>query len=386
MFTALASGMFASFGFQIVAGRYLTPDQYGKLSMFVGILSVMAAPGLSFQLNSAAQPRVDCKSDEEIRRLFQRRMGYAFSAACGLLVAVGTATPFLRSSFGFSWISVIALAIYAFPVTWEPVFFGVLQAEQRFQTIALLSTLQTFGKLVAVVGAITAGFDHTGIALCMTVTAAFISAGGVYQARNSSIGAPRHLSRRGIRITQFMILFWMAATVDVYLARATLDGATAGQYAAGSTLAKLVLLFALTIAQVQFPDLLKSRHRKNRYGIGIGIAVAAVGLVIAMTMSTAVDVLFGHQYLAPSLWVIPITNIPLALSIKYVYHLIALDAEEVSVLWVTLILLVITAEIALAIAFSEEMITLLLINGAANAVFMVISALEYRRHQLASKF
>ncbi len=378
MFASLAAGMFSAFIIQILLARYLDPGSFSEMAVFSNVLAVMAVPGLSIQLHTAAGCTSSSSIDRESSSLFTQRMAKSLRFSRLISGIVVLLMPIWVMWLDLSLLAVLALVLYSIPVVMEPLFIGVLQAEEAFGKIGITSSVQAGGKTLAVSVGIFLGFSAGQFALFITLAA---TCGGLVAAlfsRRSELPLVNYSSKRFLGRLLLLLLFWMYATADVYLARLFLPTAVAGQYAVGSLLSKLVIVVAMTVNQVDFPRLIQEQQSKPHPSFSRSATLpvlAAVAISVAMPIS--IPLLFGNGYYSPTLVLIPFAVLPLGLALFSLYALIALNPERrrAFLLQVSFLYLM---QISLARVAATSILTLVMISVLTNLIFLFCLDREIR--------
>lgn len=304
---SVAAANVAVFLFQIMAARITSPAMFGELIALLGIMLLIEAPGSTLQvlLSRAVQERASDTSD----RVLALDLGPLVAAALtvglaltGMLIPISlllgrllhlTRTPYL-------------LAVYAVPVTLSIVPRGVLAGAGDYKAISAGLATAACVRLGAGTALLHAGFGISG-ALGAVVIGDVAAAAIMLVAakrRTRADGPPLHfLWRDGLKAGMPFTGFWLLTGIDVVVARHYLPATAAGQYAAGATLAQLVMIFPGAAAALVAPRFFGARSRDRRAAgtlirtlLTVAVVSIGIGAVVGMLSRSLLTSLFDSSY------------------------------------------------------------------------------------------
>lgn len=289
----------------LAAARRLSSDDYAALVTLINLLLVGSVP--SFALQAVGARRMATGED---RGLWQA--GLLTGTGAGLLLVA--ISPLLRSFLHLPSMLGLLLVAAALPATAvQGLCQGVVQGEQRFTELAVITFVGIVGKALAgLIGLLVFG--------TATGSMAAIAIGVIAAAAGSAIALPelRRRSHGGRRLLLPLIaeashashaygVFLLLSVADVLLARHVLPGRAAAVYAAGSILTKGTLWLPQSVANVLFASLVDSERRHRVFArAAAGIAAVAAGIALACWPAgwIAARVVAGNRYpeLASQIW------------------------------------------------------------------------------------
>jgi O-antigen/teichoic acid export membrane protein len=288
----------------LIAARRLGSDDYAALITLINLLLVGSVP--SFALQAVGARRM---ATGEERGLWQAGLLTGVGAGL-LLIAI---SPLLRSFLHLSLVGLLLVAV-ALPATaMQGLCQGVVQGEQRFTGLAVITFVGIVGKsLAGLIGLVVFG--------TATGTMAAIAIGVIAAAAGSAIALPelRRRAHGGRRLLLPLIaeashashaygIFLLLSVSDVLLARHVLPSRAAAVYAAGSVLTKGTLWLPQSVANVLFASLVDAeRHRRifAQAVAGIAAVAAAIALGCWPFGGIAATVVAGNRYpeLGSEIW------------------------------------------------------------------------------------
>jgi len=302
-------GNLLSYLLVLVAARRLGANNYAELVTLINLLLIGSVPSFALQAVGARR-----QATGEANGLWQ----------AGLLVGLGAGvvmaaiSPLLTAFLHMPSPAGVLLVAVCLPATAvQGLCQGVVQGEQRFTALAVITFVGITGKslagLIGLIGWGSAVATLTAIAIGVNLAAAG-SALVLPELRRRAhggrtllvplIGETGHASHAyGI----FLVL----SVVDVLLARHVLDSHAAAVYAAGSILTKGVLWLPQSVANVLFASLTDAeRHRAIFLRAVAGIAGVAGAIAVCCWPLgwLAARVVAGNRYpeLADKLWLFAI--------------------------------------------------------------------------------
>jgi hypothetical protein len=289
----------------LAAARRLGSDDYAALVTLINLLLVGSVPSFALQAVGARRMAIG-----EERGLWQA--GLLTGLGAGLLVVA--ISPLLRSFLHLPSLLGLLLVAVALPATAvQGLCQGVVQGEQRFRALAVITFVGIVGKALA---------GLVGLLIFGTATSsmAAIAIGVIAASAGSAIALPelRQRAHGGRRLLVPLIgeaahashaygVFLLLSVFDVLLARHVLPGRAAAVYAAGSILTKGTLWLPQSVANVLFASLVDSeRHHRvfARAVAGIAGVAGAIALGCWPFGWIAATVVAGDRYpeLGSEIW------------------------------------------------------------------------------------
>lgn len=346
-------------------GQLLGREAYGTYSV---VLSVQTIIGMLLTLGvPLAVSRFVARDEEHAQGILWQALRIQLLLAIGLAIFTAVASYPIARLLGdtglTSYLAVIAVIIFTQAI--YPIFTQYLSGLHRFNRQAALTMIYAVAKLAGSVGLLFI-FHIYGALLGFAVGGAVAGVLGFLWARN--IGG-RHikplpmrsfLSFAGIFVL-ILISLQVLISLDLLMIKALLkNNATAGDYSAASNLARISYLLLQGLVFILLPKMSALTRQGEsqqqaiqfiRKTLRYLIALIIPGVAIAATTSKSLILLFyGHEYVSAT-GALTILMIGLgSLAFYLLLVTIAAGAGRARVgLWVTLVLLAISASLGYAL-------------------------------------
>lgn len=333
-------GNILSYLLLLMAARTLGVADYAELVTLFNLLLIGSVP--SFALQAVAARRM---ASGQASGLWQAGLSVGGGGALLIVAISPLLVAFLHLAGGFG-VLFVALAMPGTAL--QGLCQGVLQGEQRFRGLAMMTFVGIAGRSFAgLVGLLTIGSANA--------TLLAIAAGVSTAALACAFALPemRHRSYTGLRMLRPLLIecahashaygvFLLLSVSDVLLARHVLATSAAALYAAGSILTKATLWLPQSVANVLFASLTDSqRHRRVFTQAVSGIAALAAVLVGASWLfgPLAASIVGGNKYpaLGSQIWLFALLGGCLAiLQFTLVAGLAVRNVGVVVLIWLTI--------------------------------------------------
>lgn len=397
---AVAMGVMnvATYGFTMVAARFLGPHTYGGFAALMGLLLVVGVLQLGLQATGARRIATSPGDVHAIERSILR-VSYRSAIALGLLCLA--ATPLINQALHLdSYASAVLVAVTAVPMTIMGGQAGVLQGERRWHELALIYLANGVPRLV--LGTALIWWRPTELAAMVAVAvaqAAPVLVGAWALRRPGSRPEPpaaapddnddhdhRSVLVETLHNSHALLAFFALSNIDVLVARSVLGGREAGLYAAGVIVVKAVLFLPQFVVVVAFPSMSSEDERERVLTRSLAV-VAVTGLVCALgaklLSSLALVFVGGHQYAATqdSLWLFAILGTLLSMLQLLVYSVVARQARRsVYAIWAGLVLLAVIGR--LADTYTGLLVRVVAVDTALFVVLLGVSLLRVRSQRI----
>jgi O-antigen/teichoic acid export membrane protein len=354
---AMAVMNVTTYGFTILAARFLGPAEYGALAAVMGLLLIVNVLSLGLQATGAR--RVSAAPTDRIAIEHEvMSAGYRSSAALGLVTLL--ASPVIAVLLHLdSWLVPALVAVTAVPMTVMGAQAGILQGERRWGPLAGIYLAVGLGRLgFGALGLLVEGTTlgaMVGVALGAAVPVVIGAAALRHPGRQPAPRAPRVRRHRSERWAEGGVLrevghnshallaFFALSNVDVVTARITLDEHQAGLYAGGLILTKAVLFLPQFIVVLAFPSMASgaSRDSARRKSLQLVLAIGTVTVLgVALLHGIAVEFVGGRAYseIGGLLWAFAVLGTLLAMLQVMVYDAVARQHRRaVYLVWAALV-------------------------------------------------
>ncbi|MGN6781083.1 MAG: lipopolysaccharide biosynthesis protein [Marmoricola sp.] len=401
---AVAMGVMnvCTYGFTMVAARFLGPHTYGGFAALMGLLLVVGVLQLGLQATGARRIATSPGDVHVIERSILR-VSYRSALALGVLCLV--ATPLINSALHLdSYASAVLVAVTAVPMTVMGGQAGVLQGERRWQELALVYLANGVPRVV--LGTAMLWWRPTELAAMVAVAVTQVApvVVGAWALRRpvtrpqesappDDDGHDEGHGHRSVLVetlhnSHALLAFFALSNIDVLVARSVLGGREAGLYAAGVIVVKAVLFLPQFVVVVAFPSM-SSEDERERVLVRSLLVVAVTGAVCALgaklLSSVALVFVGGHEYAAVqgSLWLFAILGTLLSMLQLLVYSVVARQARRsVYAIWAGLVLLAVLGR--MANTYSGLLFRVVAVDAGLFLVLLAVSLVRVRSRPVAA--
>jgi len=348
---ALAVGAANAFNavFQFALARILERGEYSLLAALFAIVLIGAVPPLAFQATTARKVAASLSEGKEaeaggyLRGTLSSVLLWtaALLVLTAILVPIGAALGMNEPLAVAATAATVAIAL-VIPVVW-----GGLQGAHRFRDLALFTLLFAGSRLAAglVIGAAGGGVGAVmlGVAGATALTAAvsLLPLRSLVLAHDGWRGFVRAPSGRlatlpnagaAVGLTTLTVL----ATADLLVAKLAFPSGRAGDYAAASVGARVMLLIPIAVTTVLFPRVAtlrdKQRERSHLLAglLAVGVTSAIATALLWSLAGPLIDATFGSKYDDAASWLGPLSvaMAMYALATVYLYHFLSLGRSR----------------------------------------------------------
>lgn len=292
LFGATGVGNLCNALYHVYMARHLSPQHYAMLSALTGLMTILAVPATTIQTTTSHQVALlSARAEWQSLRLdIRRRLLVAgFVTVGGWLVIAGfhrALMAFLRSPEApgvvMSWGAAVALA-FLLPIAW-----GALQGLQRFAALgvnlALSAGLRLLGGIlfVGLGQAVLGAMQGLLVATIVTLGISLIHVrrilleyhpqriARVWWERiitwvSDGVGeclvilkGGRGISRYALVVALSVMAYTSLTNADVVLVKHFFEPMTAGHYAVGAMVSRIVLFLPMALSMVLFPKVARA--------------------------------------------------------------------------------------------------------------------------------
>ncbi|WP_314646516.1 oligosaccharide flippase family protein [uncultured Microbacterium sp.] len=272
-------GIVASFAFQLISARFLSPADFGLLAAFFVIVNVAAIGSASLQSSVTVQTASALTAAPSGQR--RRWPVDAVLLGVGGALVVAALSPWLASSLSTTPLVILAAAA-TIPLSF--VFadaMGLLQGSGQVARAVWWSTFSQIARVAFAVLAIAVGTGLGGIVGAVLAALLVAVVGGMWTARRVPRPVDGVFSRAGITIVVLTVAFAWLTSSDVIFLRAGAPEDLAGMYASVTVLVKTGFLLPSTLSLYLLPRFVKHRDNPDLSRIGV---LATLGLSVATSI------------------------------------------------------------------------------------------------------
>jgi len=328
--------------FQLVVGRALMPEEYGKFNALNSTAVILSAP-------VAVLPLVFSRQTIKLAHISLAKVKTLLSKGLQVMVLVATGT-FLVGTLAIPWIKdflhittnlpiYIMLAYLSLSLI-SPLPLGVLQGLHRFLPFGLgISSISLVrflaGMLLVVVlgwgvnGALLSG----GIGMCVGITISIWATRDILMQPGESLLDNTFKEMRTYSLPVFCSVTMLMAVgnLDIVLVRHYCSPEEAGMYSAAAVIGRIALYLPMALVAVLFPEVVKSKEdgREDNHLVWITLGLTALfgggfALFCYFFPEFTINILFGEKYLSsvPLLQIISMAMALLSMAnVLFIYQL-----------------------------------------------------------------
>jgi O-antigen/teichoic acid export membrane protein len=310
----------------IVFSRMLTPSTYGELTALFSLVVIITVPTSAAQILIAERLATLRAQDNFGRIRYLLRYAGSHVALLSLFVGViyAAAIPLVVQILH---IAILGPALATLPLLVVSFFVsfcqGVLQGLERFRTLGFMLVTAAAGRIVvgvpwALFAGGGAGGPLAGQALgnVAVILATWWAVRDLHLPRGTGAarsGFRRRIDARALWASLGFVAFSLLSNFDVILAKAFLQPAASGRYAALVTIERMILFLPGAVAIVTVPRAARARVAAVDQTRVLRTAALVVGAsVVVAIIPAAIDpravlvLMFGHSYAGAAGGVLPI--------------------------------------------------------------------------------
>jgi O-antigen/teichoic acid export membrane protein len=344
--TLLASAtMYAS---NLIFSRVLAPASYGDLTALLALLVVLTVPTGAAQTVIAervAAYMADGRRDR-VRYLIRHALAHVAIVAVVVGAVYTLAIPLVQHLLQLQAVGpAIALAPLVILSFLFPVALGTLQGMDRYLAFGLFTLAVAVSRIAFGVpwaswegggsGGAIAG-QALGVGVVLVATAWLLRDDLIGRGTGAATsGVRRRPDVRTISASLAFIAFAFISNFDILLAKLFMESEEVGQYAALSTIGKVVLFLPAAIAVVMVPNAARARHSRRETARVLRVAAVLVALTTAIAAVPAalapelvVSTMFGDAYKAATDGVLPIVIAGAGMALLYLLVVYTVAIED----------------------------------------------------------
>jgi O-antigen/teichoic acid export membrane protein len=389
-----------TYGFTLLAARFLGPQEYGALAALMGLMLVTAVVQLGLQATAAR--RVSTHPDR-LAEVESEVVRASWRAAWALVAITTLASPLvvvlLKPSGPLGgYLAALLLAASCLPLTLLGAQAGLLQGERRWYSLAAVYAAVGLGRVVLGLGTMLWRDDVTGAMVGVTIGNIVPTVIGWYALRRrvpmpagepeeASSGSSAGVLTEVAHNSHALLAFFALTNTDVILARILFDPHDSGLYAGGLILAKAVLFLPQFVVIIAFPNMsdpaVRRRMELSALAVVLAMGIAATAGA-ALLRSLAVVFVGGPEYadLEHTIWAFAAIGTLWAMEQLMVYSTVARQSRRsVGVIWAGLLGLVLAAQPAHTVPHLLEVVAV--VHVVVLGVLVALSQTAHRRHRPA---
>lgn len=390
LFTFSMVGNLANYLFQFFMSRHLTPTDYGTLNALLSLMVIVSIPGgvITMVVANYVSRYKAMEEHGKITSLFSGTLKQVAFLGLALFLVFALFSKIISEFLNISSTGlVLVVSLIAATSLCLTVNFGMLQGLQRFTAFGITGSLGSvlrllFGITLIYVGLNVAGALWAGVLANMAIIIlTFFLLRYLFEFNQSAEpkdNKTREIISYGLPVAISLLCYTTLTNLDVVLVKHYFDGATAGQYAAASILAKVILYLPGAIVMALFPKI-SEMHVLEKDSLGLLLKAMVLTMILSGFMvllyllyPSIVVLLFGHQFdeAIPLIGLFGLAMLPFALlSIVINFHLARRDTGFIYLLGSSTVL-----QIALIVLFHStlrQVLAIILANGAGLVLLSI---------------
>ncbi len=307
-FSLLSTGF--AFLVHVVSTRLMTKADYGVFSPLLDLSLLLTLPGEAFRFVSA-RDTASLKNDEVGLRTYLRS-SFVYSTLFGLALAViifpsiGFLESFQRVSDPVPFIIIAVSSIFAYPAS---VLMGGIQGLKMFFLLGFLGAFAAFSRLVLSSLFIYLGFRYNGALLGGMIAFVLSSAWGVWALRKFFWG---EIDRsRVMKLTDYfkhmlpafstVMLFKILIYIDGPMVKHYFSAEVSGDYGAATRIGKGLLFLLASVNYVVLPSMVH-KFNENGHRESLKVLWKGIGIALIMALSFAGFFALFPKYLITIIW------------------------------------------------------------------------------------
>lgn len=301
-----------------VLARFLEPIPFGEVQALTALFTQLS---LFLIVLGQVTVNVVANYDDEQRKqriLFELEK-FAFMVSIGIALVLAAFSWQLKEFFQFESVLPFILILLAIVVS-VPLAFrnAYLRAQQKFGVASTSLATSAFAKVIFSTIFVVIGLKSAGAigGIVVAQILAFIYAAraakrlGFFRPKGSSYISKPDVRSMAPELKYTLLVFvasmgiTLLSSIDIFVVKHYFDPHTAGEYAAISTVAKIILFLTGSISQVMLPSVkIKNSARQNMihlmksFVLLIGVGGATV-IIFTAVPEVIVHILMGSNYLA----------------------------------------------------------------------------------------
>jgi O-antigen/teichoic acid export membrane protein len=313
LFVSTVAGGLLGYAYQIVMGRFMSPEDYGLFMALMALVPVLSVPLATIHMSVSrrlSQYMALGQRDEFIDFFWAATIKMLVLGGVGLAGFAALSVPIQKLLASPSLVPVWLVGLYMFFVLLTPVMNAAVQAAQRFSFIAFINVFGPFAKLAFGGAFVALGWRVHGALSGLVLTGASLALIWFAYCRwgmHMTWRRPawlRHLAAKDVfPVLLAQLAFTLLSQIDLLLAKHLFSPHDAGMYAAAATLGKAVLFLPASIVVPLFPitasESTAGRETRGllRRAVMVTLALTVAGaLFYLITGDVLVRLLFGEAY------------------------------------------------------------------------------------------
>lgn len=381
--------------FHFIMGRMLGPSDYGTLAVLASIIYIISVPTSSIQtLVARRTTRLNVKKEySKINGMFRFMLFEGFILALIIFTIFVAASYFIAPLLKIPFFLVILAGAYVFGAFLSPIGLGVLQGIKKFSVWGWNAILNSSLKIVFAILLVAFGFGvygpilgfFFGVIISFVFIFPYIKEITSTKVIKEKVGI---ISFSSIPILAAVFIITLMYSLDIIFVKLFFSSEIAGKYAVVSMIGKMIFFATSSISNVMFPISSERFFEKNKEKISSVIKKSFLMILGLCTITVIaflvfpeliIKILFGARYLETANILIFMGLAYSFISLTYTFILYKLSVDELRLRHLVLLLLFLAIQIALFIAFKENLVYFSMAFAASTFVTFIGSLMFIRK-------
>ncbi len=293
--------------FNFFCGRVLGPIEYGVLATLMSFVSLYGIPSEVIQSIISKYTTKFKNEKSKLRYVFNMFLKNSLIFAIGIFILLMIISIPLSKQLGINYWLMVLTHLLIFVSFLSPIPRGIIQGKKRFAKLGIPNLVEGAIKLLGAIALIYLGLKVFGAIFAVLFSAIISMCMYFYFCKKEIDTREEKVKLSEVRFGPYFVLMWtlmIFLSLDIILAKYFLPAEIAGQYAAISTIGKIIYIGTNSITRVLFPIASeKYENKENTKGVllkaaGFTIAIGLAGILVYFIFSKLiVNILYGSEYL-----------------------------------------------------------------------------------------
>lgn len=318
-----------NYGYQFVAGRVLSPEEYGTMYSMFSAANIALLIGIIFQTAMAKIIAVTTLSEREQKQTLKKH--------CIIQGVIALVTFIVLVALGYAFIDAACIGIYVFCVNLSLFWIGVAQGKKRFKIFNILCLVVPISKIAASI-ALILGWHYDISFLIIAAAGVLAHFIGQHIMKKDAVAVNDTDSVKHIIRTFFAALLPMGTLAAFSFmhnvtAKVIADDVQAGAYCLAALLGTAMVAIPSAVTPVIVPY--ASEQRSNKLllvALGASEGIACLGGVLFLILKhPLLTFMFKENGVLAEPYVLPIflMFIPIVAVYVLIYYLVAIGSKKI---------------------------------------------------------
>lgn len=353
--------------FNLIAGRYLGPVDYGILVALVSLITLLLIPAQSINIVTVKLTSGAFAKNKlgEIKSIFYKLIKFTAVFSFVVIALILIFSQFLANFLNIDVKYIIIFSIFILLGYLFSISRGLMQGMKRFKAYSISTISEIALKIIIFIISYSLGLRVTGALLAFIVAAfitylfSFIPIKDVFKAKIENAHIKKLFSYSSYTFFSFAILTFLTF-IDVILVKHYFSSYDAGNYAALANIGKIIFYVAAPITAVVMFPMVSEAHEKNKRHFSILLQTFILTILICSPIliifyfypEMVVKILFGAKYILiyPFIFSFGLAMFILSLCNVFIYYFLSIKKLN----FLPYIIIILCLEITLIIFYHQD--------------------------------